>query len=91
MGATNKQSLCEGFPDLDIRPLIKHRTFAPYDNARNARTDEQRSIQRLIVETMNSALKRPLGVAVRARSWFSEFHEIALMGVVYEIKQFVKH
>ena len=31
-----------------------------------------------------------LGFAVRARSWFREFREIALMCVVYNIKRFVK-
>ena len=38
----NKQSLRDALRELDIRPLIKHRIFAPYDHAHNARTDEQR-------------------------------------------------
>ena len=29
-------------------------------------------------------------IAVRARSWFREFREIALMCMVYNIKRFVK-
>jgi len=39
-----------------------------------------------MTETVNSAVKRSLGFAVRARSWFREFREIALMCVVYNIK-----
>jgi len=40
-----------------------------------------------MTETMNSAVKRSLGFAVRARSWF---REVALMYVVYNIKCIVK-
>ena len=43
-----------------------------------------------MTETVNSAVKRSLGFAVRARSWFREFREIALMCVVYNIKRAVK-
>ncbi|TKX59768.1 IS5 family transposase [Halorubrum sp. ASP1] len=86
----DKQSLREGLRDLGIRPLIKHRIFAPYDHAHNARIDDNRYNQRSMTETVNSAVKRSLGFAVRARSWFREFREIALMCVVYNIKRFVK-
>jgi len=86
----DKQALRESLRDLGIRPLIKHRIFAPYDHAHNARIDEQRYNQRSMTETVNSAVKRSLGFAVRARSWFREFREIALMCVVYNIKRAVK-
>ena len=43
-----------------------------------------------MTETVNSAVKRLLGFAVRARSWFREFREIALMYLVYNIKRVVK-
>ena len=43
-----------------------------------------------MTETMNSAVKRSLGYAVRARDWYREFREIALMCVVYNIKRSVK-
>ena len=86
----DKQSLREGLRELGIRPLIKHRIFAPYDHAHNARIDDTRYNQRSMIETLNSAVKRSLGFAVRARSWFREFREIALMCVVYNIKRFVK-
>jgi IS5 family transposase len=86
----DKQALREALRELGIRPLIKHRIFAPYDHAHNARIDEQRYNQRSMTETVNSAVKRSLGFAVRARSWFREFREIALMCVVYNIKRAVK-
>ena len=43
-----------------------------------------------MTETVSSTVKRSLGFAVRARSWFREFREIALMCMVYNIKHFVK-
>jgi len=86
----DKQSLRKALRELGIRPLIKHRIFAPYDHAHNARIDEQRYNQRSMIETVNSAVKRSLSFAVRARSWFREFREIALMCVVYNIKRAVK-
>jgi IS5 family transposase len=75
----DKQSLREGLRDLGIRPLIKRRIFAPCDHAHNAKIDNNRYDQRSMTETVNSAVKRSLDFAVRARSWFREFREIALM------------
>jgi IS5 family transposase len=43
-----------------------------------------------MAETVNSAVKRSLGYAVRARAWYREFRELALMCVVYNIKRAVK-
>jgi IS5 family transposase len=86
----DKQALRESLRNLGIRPLIKHRIFAPYDHAHNARIDQERYNQHSMTETVNSAVKRSLGFAVRARSWFREFREIALMCVVYNIKRTVK-
>jgi hypothetical protein len=42
-----------------------------------------------MTETFNSAGKRSLGYAVRARDWYREFREITLMHVVYDTKRFV--
>jgi len=86
----DKKALREALRDLNIRPLIKHRIFAAYDHAHNARIDDNRYNQRSMTETVNSAVKRSLGFAVRARSWYREFREIALMCVVYNIKRAVK-
>ncbi|TKX69198.1 IS5 family transposase [Halorubrum sp. GN11GM_10-3_MGM] len=57
----DKQSLREGLRDLGIRPLIKHRIFAPH--AHNARINDNRYNQRSMTETVNSAVKRSLGFA----------------------------
>jgi IS5 family transposase len=82
--------LRDGLRDLDIRPLIKHCLHAPYDYAHNARIDDDIYGQRSIVETVFSSVKRSLGSALRARSWYREFREVALMCVVYNIKRAVK-
>ena len=86
----DKNALRERLRELEIRPLIKHCIRAPYDHAHNARIDENLYAQRSMTETVNSAVKRSLGYAVRARDWYREFREIALMCVVYNIKRSVK-
>jgi IS5 family transposase len=86
----DKNALREALREMGIRPLIKHRVMAPYDHAHNARIDDERYNQRSMTETVNSAVKRSLGFAVRARAWHREFREIVLMCVVYNIKRLVK-
>ena len=51
----------------NVRPLIKHRVFAPSDHAHNARIDDNRYNQRSICETVSSVITRSNGRAVRAR------------------------
>ena len=82
----DKNALRERLREFEIRPLIKHCIRAPYDHAHNARIDENLYAQRSITEAVNSAVKRSLGYAVRARDWYREFREITLMCVVYNIK-----
>nr|WP_160047966.1 IS5 family transposase [Natrialba sp. INN-245] len=84
------QRLREKLREEDVRPLIKHREFRPIDHAHNARIDEALYGQRALSETVFSVIKRTLGNAVRARSWYREFREIVLMCVVYNIKRAVK-
>ncbi|WP_273838060.1 IS5 family transposase [Halococcus sp. PRR34] len=86
----DKNALRERLRELEIRPLIKHCIRAPYDHAHNARIDEDLYAQRSMTETVNSAVKRSLGYAVRARDWYREFREITLMCVVYNIKRSVR-
>jgi IS5 family transposase len=81
--------LREDLRDLAIRPLIKHCINKPYDHAHNARINDDLYNQRSMTETANSAVKRSYGSAVRAREWYREFREIALMCLVYNIKQYV--
>ena len=60
-----------------VRPLINHREFRWYR-------------QRAMCETVFSTIKRTLGDAVHARTWYGEFRELVLMCVVYNIKQSLK-
>ena len=59
----------------NVRPLIKHRVFALYDHAHNARIQDELYNQRSICEIMNSVIKRSYGSAVRARVWYRQFRE----------------
>ena len=74
----------------DVRPLIKHRVFAPYDHAHNARIRDELYNQRSICETVNSVIKRSYGSAVRARSWYRQFREITLTAAVYNLELALK-
>jgi len=85
----DSQPLRETLRDMGIRPLVKHRVFAPYDHAHNARIEDELYNQRSMTETVNSSVKRSYGSAVRAREWYREFREIVLMCMVYNIKQYV--
>lgn len=73
-----------------VRPLIRHRIFAPYDHAHNARIEDDLYNQRSICETVNSVIKRSDGGAVRARAWYRQFREITLAAAVYNVEQAVK-
>lgn len=83
-------SFREALRAVGIRPLIKHRVFAPYDHAHNARIDDEHYHQRSMTETVNSLLKRSHGSAVRARDWFRQFHEIALIAGVHNVEQAIE-
>jgi IS5 family transposase len=64
----DKNAVRKRLRNLGIRPLIKHRIFAPYDHAYNARIDQDHYAQRSMTETVNSAVKRSHGAAERART-----------------------
>ncbi|WP_436933467.1 transposase, partial [Halovenus amylolytica] len=74
-----------------IRPLIKHRLFNSLDYAHNARMDSDRYHQRSMSETVFSSIKRTLGAAVRARSWWLEFREMILKATVYNLRRTVRY
>ncbi|MEA5409888.1 IS5 family transposase [Haloarculaceae archaeon H-GB2-1] len=82
--------LREKLREEGVRPLIKHREFRPIDHAHNARIDGPRYRQRAMCETVFSTIKRTLGDAVRARTWYREFRELVLMCAVHNIKQSLK-
>ena len=73
-----------------VRPLIKHRIFAPYDHAHNARIEDDLYNQRSVCETVNSVIKRSYGSAVRARAWYRQFREITLAAAVYNVERTLK-
>jgi IS5 family transposase len=73
-----------------VRPLIKHRVFAPYDHAHNAQIESERYHQRSICECVNSVTKRSCGSAVRARAWYRQFREITLTTAVYNLELALK-
>jgi IS5 family transposase len=72
------------------RPLIKHREFAPYDKAANARMDQELYHRRSLVETVISVLKRKYGSAVRSRVWWRQFRELVAICLVYNLERAVK-
>ena len=79
-----------GFTGWKHAVLLKHRVFEPYDHAHNARIDDERYHQRSTTESVNSSLKRSHGSAVRARDWFRQFREIALIAGVHNVKQAIE-
>jgi IS5 family transposase len=81
-----REKLCEE----DVRPLIKYREFWPIGHAHNARIGGPRYRQRAMCETVFSTIKRTLGDAVRARTWYGEFRELVLMCAFHDIKRSLK-
>ncbi len=80
-------SFREALRAVGIRPLIKHRVFAPYDHAHNARIDDELYHQRSTSESVNSSIKRSDGGAVRARDWFGQFRELAIIAGVHNVER----
>jgi IS5 family transposase len=72
------------------RPLIRHREFAPYDKAANARMDSTLYHRRSLVETVISVLKRTYGSAVSSRVWWRQFRELVAMCLVYNVERALK-
>jgi len=81
----SRDTLCE----MAIRPLVKHRVFAPYDHAHDARIENDLYNQRSVTETVNSSVTRSDDFGVRAREWYCEFREVVLMCLAYNIKRYV--
>jgi IS5 family transposase len=74
-----------------VRPLIKHRLYSSLDRAHNARMNSRWYNRRWMVETAFSTIKRTLGSAVRAQSWYLEFREIILKCAVYNLRRTVRY
>jgi len=82
--------LREKLREEGVRLLIKHREYRPIGHAHTTRVDGPRYRQRAMCETVFSTIKRTLGDAVRARTWYGEFRELVLMCAVHNIKQSLK-
>jgi len=77
--------------DNGIRLLIKHGIMNPLDHAHNACMDGDRYHQRSMSEAVFSTIKRTLGAAVRARSWWLEFREKLLKATIYDLRRSVRY
>jgi IS5 family transposase len=84
------QSLRDTLRSEGVRPLIKHRLFAAYDHAHNARLDSDLYGQRWMAESAFSAIKRRYGSAVGSRAWYRQFRELVLTATVYNLEQAIK-
>jgi len=92
--STSKKHDAKAFRDElrkhGVRPLIKHRILNPLDHDHNARMDGDRYHQRSMSETVFSSIKRTLGSAVRARSWWLELREMLLKATIYNLHRSVQ-
>ncbi|ELY25604.1 putative transposase [Halogeometricum borinquense DSM 11551] len=70
--------------------MLRHRLFAAYDHAHNARLDSELYGQRWMAETAFSAIKRRFGPAVHPRAWYREFRELVLTAAVHNLEQALK-
>ncbi|GAB7008099.1 hypothetical protein JCM31271_00420 [Halorubrum trueperi] len=84
------QSLRDALRSEGVRPLLRHRLFAAYDHAHNARLDCDLYGQRWMAGTPFSAIKRRFGPAVHPRAWYRDFRELVLTAAVYNLEQAIK-
>jgi len=84
------QSLRDALRSEGVRPVIRHRLFAHYGHAHNARLDSDLYGQRWMAETVFSAIKRRFGSAVWPSAWYREFRELVLTVAVYNLEQAIK-
>lgn len=84
MSASGVRTVLEAFIDDLYERLSAHR----FEEVLAGEADDLDG-QRTMTETANSSVKRSFGSDVRAREWYREFHEIVLMCLVYNIKQYV--
>jgi len=72
---------------LGVESLVLRRGSSPETVGHNALIREAGYSQRWMAETSYSTVKRSLGSAVRARTWYREFREIVLKFAVSNIEQ----
>ena len=84
------QTLWDALRSEGVRPVIRHRLFAAYDHAHNARLDSELYGQRWMAETAFSAIKRRYASAVRPSAWYRKFRELVLTAAVYNLEQAIE-
>ena len=84
------QSLRDTIRSEGVRPVIRHRLFAHYDHAHNARLDSDLYGQRWMAKSAFSAIRHRSGSAVRPSAWYGEFRELVLTVAVYNLEQAIK-
>lgn len=68
-----------------VRPLIKHREFAPINAAQNARLDKDLYNRRQIAESVFRVLGQRYSDTLKSRSWYRQFREVAIKAAVKNI------
>ena len=86
----DEQSLRDPLRSAGVRPLLRHRLFAHYDHAHNARLDSELYGQRRMAETTFSAIKQRFGPAVHPSAWYRELRELVLTAAVHNLQQALK-
>lgn len=70
-----------------IRPLIPHRDFNSTDKVNNAKFNQKDLHKRSLSETVNSVIKRKYSDTLFSKNWRTQFKEIKLMAIVYNIER----
>ena len=68
-----------------IRPLIPHREFMNKQKYWNSLIDKKLYHKQSISETVNSVIKRKYSDTLYSKNWQSQFKELTLLAVVYNI------
>ena len=72
------------------RPLIPHRAFKPKHRCWNSLLDEKLYHKRSLSETVNSVIKRKYSDTLYSKNWRSQFKELKLLAVVYNIDRKIR-
>ena len=67
------------------RPMIPHRIFMPKHAHWNSLMHEKLYHRRSLSETVNSAIKRKYSDTLYSKSWRSQFKEVTLLAIVYNV------
>jgi len=77
---------CKYLREEGVRPVIKHREFAPLDAAHNAWIDDGTYHRRSVVESVFASLRRRFDDTIRVRTWYGQFRELVLEAAVKILK-----